>query len=71
MDSVSEDHVAEVSDIKVFDQIKCVPLNNQPYQPKPTLINLNPDELHYYQFVVNVNKCGGSFNIIDYLFCWM
>lgn len=32
--------------VKVPDSIKCISLNNQQCQPRPTLISLNPDELH-------------------------
>ena len=52
--------VAEVS-----DGIKCVSLNNQPYQAGPTLLDVNSYELLYYSFVVNVNKCCGSCTTID------
>ena len=50
---------------KFSNNIKCASLNNQPCQSRTTLINLNPEELHYYQFVVSGNKCDGSCNTID------
>ena len=28
----------------------------------PTLIDLNPDELHYYPFFISANSCDGSCN---------
>ena len=30
-----------------------------------TLINLNPVELNYYSFMINLDKCGGSCNYVD------
>ena len=35
---------------------------------RPMLINLNPDELHYYPFIVSMNRCNGSCNAIGDLF---
>ena len=32
---------------------------------RPTLINLNPDELLYYPFVISMNKCDGSCNTVE------
>ena len=38
---------------------------------QPTLINLNPNEysqeLHYYSFVVKLDRCVGSCNALNYL----
>ena len=45
--------------------IKCLTLNNQPCQARPTLVNINSDETLFYPFTVSVNKCGGSCNTID------
>ena len=45
--------------------IKCVPLNNQPCQARPTIVNKNYDETLFYPFNVSVNKCGGMFDTID------
>ena len=43
---------------------KCVSLSNQKCEIQSTLINLHPNkynqELHYYQFVVKLDKCVGS-----------
>ena len=33
------------------------------------LISLNPDELHYYPFISNLDRCDGSFYTFEYLFC--
>ena len=32
---------------------------------RPTLINLNPFELNYYTFMINLDKCNGSCNATD------
>ena len=42
--------------------IKCLSLNNQPCQTKPTLVNISFGETLSYPFTVGVNKCGGSCN---------
>ena len=45
--------------------IKCVSLNNQPCQARPTLVIINSNEPLYYPFIVSVTKSGGSCNTID------
>ena len=32
---------------------------------RPTVINLNPVELNYYPFMINLDKCIGSCNAVD------
>ena len=43
-----------------------IPLNNQSFMSRPTLIDLNPDEynqgLCYYPFIVNLDRCHCSFS---------
>ena len=39
---------------------KCIPIINQPFIVGSTLINLNPDELHYYHFIISLNRCDDS-----------
>ena len=46
---------------------KCVSLNNESCVSRPTLIDSNPIELNYYPFMINLNKCFGSYNTVDYL----
>ena len=47
----------------------CILLNYQPWMTRPTLIDLNSDEynegLRYYPFIVNLDRCNGSYNILD------
>lgn len=49
---------------------KFVSLNNEPFQVRLMVINVSCDEplylgKHNYLSTVSVNKCGGSFNVID------
>ena len=40
-------------------------MNNQPCMIRPTLIDLNPDELHYYLFTVLLANCNWSCNTAE------
>ena len=44
---------------------KCLSLNNQPCIDRPTVINLNPVDLKYYPFVISLDKCRGSGNVLS------
>ena len=44
-------HVAKVSDC-----IKCISLN-EPCSARPTLIDLNSNELRYYSIMVSLDRC--------------
>ena len=44
---------------------KCLLLNDEPCMVRPTLINMNPVELKYYPFMISLNKCTGSCNILS------
>ena len=48
---------------------KCVLLNKKPCSPRPSLIDLNLDELneglHHYPFMASLDKCNGSCNTLD------
>ena len=47
----------------------CISLNNQPCITRSTLVDLNSYEynqgLGYYTFMVNLDRCNGSCNILD------
>ena len=45
--------------------VKCVSLNNQPYQSRQRVIDINSNNLFYYLFNVSANKCCISCNTID------
>ena len=32
---------------------------------RPTLIDWNPDEFKYYPFIISLNKCTGSCNVLS------
>ena len=56
--------------VNASNHTKCVSLSNQKFEIQPTLINLHPNEysqeLHYYPFAVELDKCVGSCNsLID------
>ena len=44
---------------------KCLFLNDEPCMVRPTLIDMNPVELNYYPFMISLNKCIGSYNVIS------
>ena len=55
--------------VSAWNQTKCVSLSNQKFMTQPTLINLNPNEysqeLLYYSFEVNLDRCIGSCNTLN------
>ena len=44
---------------------KYVSLHNRTCRATGTLVNINSNETIFYPFIVSVNKCGRSRNIID------
>ena len=42
-------------------------LNDELCMVRPTLIDLNLTELHYFLFIASLDKCSGSFNADDNL----
>ena len=57
-----------ISIVSGSNHIKCVLLSNQKCRMQPTLINLHPkeysQELHYYPFVVKLDRCVDEVIII-------
>ena len=55
--------------VNASNHTKCVSLRNQKYKIRPTLINLHlneySQELHYYSFAVNIDKCVRSCNTLN------
>ena len=41
-----------------------MPLNNKYCKTEPYLNDLNPAELKYYPFVITLDKCDGSCNVL-------
>ena len=48
---------------------KCMFLNNESCIVRPTLIAVNPLELKYYPFMISINKCTGSCNVLSPKIC--
>ena len=44
-------------------------LNDEPCMVSPTLIDLNPFELKYYPFMISLEQCSGSCNILSPKIC--
>ena len=57
------------STLSSFNHTKCILLSNKKCMTQPILINLHPNsssqELRYYSFAVNLDKCTGSYNTLD------
>ena len=57
-------HVAKIS-----DQTKCLSLNDEPCMVRPILTDLNSVEVKYYLFMISLDKCTGSCNILSLKIC--
>ena len=57
------------STVSVSNRKKCVSISNQKCMTQPTYIKLHPNEysqeLHYYPFVVNLDRYAGRCNSLD------
>ena len=53
----------------VCNQTKCLFLNDKPCIIRPTLIDLNPVELNYYPFMISLDRCSGSCNVLSPKIC--
>ena len=55
--------------VNASDNAKCISLNRQECMAHTTLIDLHPNEyiqeLHYYPFVVNLDRCTGYCNTLN------
>ena len=51
------------------DRTKCLFLNDEPCMVRPTLIDMNPIELKYYPFMISLNKCTGTCNVLSPKIC--
>ena len=47
------------------NRTKSLSLNDESCKVRPTLIDINPVELKYYPFMISLNKCTGSFNVLS------
>ena len=44
-------------------------LNDEPCMIRPTIIDMNPNELRYYLFMISLNKCNGSYHVLSPKLC--
>ena len=55
--------------VSASNHTKCISLSNQKCMTRPSVINSHPNEysqeLHYYPFVVNLDRCAESCNTLD------
>ena len=53
-------HVAKVS-----ESTKYTSLNIEPCLTRPALFDLNSNKLHYYPYMVSLNRCNSSINMAE------
>ena len=53
----------------VRDPTKCLFLNDEPCTVRPTLFDMNSVKLKYYPFMISMDKCAGSFNVLSPKIC--
>ena len=49
----------------VTNPTKYLFLNDEPCMIRPSLIGMNPVELKYYPFMIRLNQCTGSCNVLS------
>ena len=47
---------------------KYISMNYQPSMARLMLIDFNPDELHYYPFIISLDKCDVSSSAVEHAF---
>ena len=57
--------LARVAEVRT----KCLSLNDEPCMIRPTLIDLNPVELKHCPFMIRLDKCSGSCNVLTPKIC--
>ena len=48
-----------------FSQTKFLSLNDELCMVIPTLVDLNPVEVKFYAFIISLDKCTGSCNVLS------
>ena len=51
------------------DRTKCLFLNDEPWMVRLVLIDMDPNEIKYYPFMISLNKCTGSCNVLSPKIC--
>ena len=57
------------SSFLAHDQTECLFLNDEPCMVRPILIDLNPVELKYYPYIISLDKCSESCNVLSPKIC--
>ena len=50
---------------RVADLTKCLFLSDKLCMVRPTIIDMNPVEPNYYPFMISLNKCTRSCNVLS------
>ena len=53
--------------VKVSDHTKCIFQHNEWCIARPTLIDLNPRQIHYYPLIFSLDRCNGFCNTLNNL----
>ena len=48
------------------NSLSCISMNNQECKTRPQLVNVNGDEPVFFPFSIEMSKCSGSCNNINY-----
>ena len=48
-----------------FSQTQCLFLNDESCMVRPTFNDMNPVEPKYYPFMISIDKCTGSCNVLS------
>ena len=59
-----------LSESSARNRTKCLFLNDEQCVVRPTLIYMNPVELKCYPFMISLNKCTGSCNVLSPIRCF-
>ena len=57
------------SEFLARDRTECLFLNDETCIVRPTPVDMNPNELKYYSFMISLNKCTGSCSLISKNMC--
>ena len=51
--------------ISFSESLATIFLNDEPCMVRPTIIVMNPNELNSYPFLISLNECKGSCNVLS------
>ena len=61
--------ILSFSEFLAHNGTKYLFLDDEPCMVRPTIIDMNPVELKYYPFMISLNKCTGSCNVLSPKIC--